>query len=163
MVATADVSNSRARLEKVRIRWIRTGHEIQSIVLINTENFLAVEDIEEVSNKLHLGLFGDGPRIICMDVKPRVTWSSTLASASAYWYLACVQVNGMWVEFVDRQPSLETHVETEVKSIKHVEASGLVEGVAAEHVNDVAPIAVEWTDCKLVTKQIQIARREVEQ
>jgi len=69
----------------------------------------------------------------------------------------------MWVEFVDREPGLETHVETEVKSIKHVEASALVEGIAAVHVNDVTPIAVEWTDRKLVTKQIQIARREVEQ
>lgn len=69
----------------------------------------------------------------------------------------------MWIEFVDREPGLETHVETEVKSIKHVPASPLVEGVAAEHINDVAPIAVEWSDRKLVTKQIQIALRKVEQ
>ena len=69
----------------------------------------------------------------------------------------------MWVEFVDRQTGLETHVETDVESIKHVEASRLVEGIAAEHVNDVAPIAVEGSNRKLITKQIQIARREVEQ
>ena len=69
----------------------------------------------------------------------------------------------MWVEFVDREPGLETHVETEVKSIKHVPASRLVERIAAEHVNDVAPIAVEWTDSKLVAQKVEISLREVEQ
>ena len=69
----------------------------------------------------------------------------------------------MWIEFVDREPGLETHVETEIKSIKHVEASALVEGIAAEHVNDVASITVEWTDSKLVAQKVEISLREVKQ
>jgi len=69
----------------------------------------------------------------------------------------------MWIEFVDREPGLEAHVETEVKSIKHVPASCLVESIAAVHVNDVAPIAVEWTDRKLVAQEVEISLREVEQ
>src|SRR5205807_1795778 len=77
--------------------------------------------------------------------------------------LSGIQVNRMGIELVNRDASLKVHVESNIKSIKCVEATFFTEEVAAEHVDDVSAIGVEWPDGKLVTEQIQVACGKVKQ
>src|SRR5947209_19080518 len=69
----------------------------------------------------------------------------------------------MRIELVNRDASLKVHVESNIKSIKCAEATFFTEEVAAEHVDDVSAIGVEWPDGKLVTEQIQVACGKVKQ
>ena len=60
----------------------------------------------------------------------------------------------MRVEAVDRKPSLEVRVETEVKAVQRAVATILAEAVAAEHVDDVPTITVEWSYRELIAQQV---------
>src|SRR5437870_10028832 len=69
----------------------------------------------------------------------------------------------MRVEAVDRKPSLEVRVETEVKAVQRAVATILAEAVAAEHVDDVPTITVEWSYRELIAQQVKISRGKVKE
>ena len=60
----------------------------------------------------------------------------------------------MRVEAVNRKPGFEVRVETEVKTVQHAVATILAEAVAAEDVDDVPAITVEWTYRELIAQEV---------
>jgi len=149
--------------QEVRIGRILTSDKIKRRVLIGPPQFLTVENVEEVGNELQLRLFGDAERIIRVDVKPRVFRRAALAASATHRNLTYVQVHRMRIESVDGESGFKVYVETKVQPIQSLEATFFSEAVAAEHIDDMPAIGVEWSNRKLVTQQIEVASRKVKQ
>src|SRR5437773_8001285 len=64
---------------------------------------------------------------------------------------------------VNRQAGLKMRIESKVETIQGMEATLRREAVATISIDNVSPIRVERSDCKLVAQQVEIAGSEVEQ
>src|SRR5438552_7838579 len=64
---------------------------------------------------------------------------------------------------VNRQAGLKMRIKTKVETIQHMDATLLREAVATISIDNVSPIRVERSDCKLVAQQVEIPGSEVEQ
>ena len=98
-----------------------------------------------------------------MHVKAYVARRATQCTAATNRNFARIQVHRMRVETVDGKAGLKVRIQTEVKSIQHAIATIFAEAVAAEQVNDVPAIAVEWSDSELIAQQIQNSLGEIKE
>src|ERR1043166_1630575 len=98
-----------------------------------------------------------------MNVKPSIVRSTSLAAASADRDLTCVQVCRVRIQLIDRNSGLKMHIEAEIQAVERMPPTVFSEHVIAVDVDDVATVAIERTDGKLVAQQAEIASDEIEQ
>ena len=153
----------RPGFQKVRIRRIHSINKVKSIILVRTPDLLTIEDVEEIRYELHPRLLRRIQRIIRMYIKADIVRSATLTTSPTYRNLACIQVNRMWSETVDRKPGFVVCVKTKVKTVQGMKTALFAEAIAAVHINDVPAIGVEWSNLKLVTEQVNVTLCKVKQ
>src|SRR5437016_2074842 len=114
-------------------------------------------------NNLHLRLLSNAPRIVGVHVKAHIARRATKRSTATNRNFARIQVHWMRVEAVDGQAGLKVRIQTDVKSIQHAIATVFAEAIAAEQVDDVPAITVQWSYCELIAQQVQNSLGEIKE
>src|ERR1043165_1364135 len=128
--------------QEIRIWRILAGNKVEGRVLVWSTQFLTVENVEEVSNKIYPLPFFNTLRAVGVKIEATVVWRTPLAPAPADRNLTHVQVHGMRIEFIDRKTGLEMEIETKTQAVQPLEALLLAETITTKQVDDVSAVGV---------------------
>jgi hypothetical protein len=147
------------RLQEVYIRYPTSKLE----VLVRQANLGAIEYVEEVSDEVELHLLIDPPRIVRVHIKAKVRAGPSQRAAPAHRNLTSIEVSRMRKQVADRHACLKVKAWAKVQTTKAAAVLRLAEFIAAEDVDDVEPIRVQWTRSKLIAEQSERASGKVEE